>query len=198
VSVDTIDISIEATAPIVAVFEGEAAPTVVVESLPAIVVVIPGQQGVAGTDGVDGAALNPPNVFTDANTSPVVLFKCMPARIQTADGTIKRARAMGTSDTVRKVGGLVLDDTIAIGDSGRVQTSGPFVATTAQWDAVTGETGGLVPGAIYWMSAEFGRIARVAPDTTLYLNPWLIEIGTAKSTTEMVLRIAIVMQLASP
>ncbi|NLH05965.1 hypothetical protein, partial [Acinetobacter baumannii] len=37
---------------------------------------------------------------------------------------------------------------------------GPLELTTAEWDAVTGETGGLVRGFEYYLDDLFGRLTR--------------------------------------
>ena len=61
-------------------------------------------------------------------------------------------------------------------------------ATTDEWDAVTGQTGGLTPAATYYLSAGVpGRITTTAPT-----NPgeYVTVIGEAKSATELTLAIA--------
>ena len=50
--------------------------------------------------------------------------------------------AQANSQSTVKVAGLV-DATTVDGDPLNVVTDGVFVATTAEWDAVTGQTGGL-------------------------------------------------------
>lgn len=90
-----------------------------------------------------------------------------------------RANASGTCD----VAGLVKDTSIAAGASGSVQTDGVFTASTAQWDAVTGGTGGLTPGAIYYLSAgTAGRLTATAPSST---GEFVSRVGKALSTTAL-------------
>jgi len=82
-----------------------------------------------------------------------------------------------------RVLGLVADTTIAIAGSGNVITDGRLAATTGQWDAVTGETGGLTPGAKYYLStATPGMLTQTVPSVDGHV---VAPVGTAKSTTEM-------------
>ena len=78
--------------------------------------------------------------------------------------------------------GLVADVSIADAASGVVQTDGRLSATTTQWDAVTGETGGLTPGARYYLSAgTAGMLTQTAPSVDGNVIAPLIR---AKSTSE--------------
>jgi len=79
--------------------------------------------------------------------------------------------------------GLAVDSTIAAGITGQFQIDGVFEATTAQWDAVAGTTGGLVPNATYFLGAS-GLLTSVVPTTGISAP-----IGTALSPTS--LRVAI-------
>jgi hypothetical protein len=64
-------------------------------------------------------------------------------------------------------------------------------ASTAQWDVVTGQTGGLTPGAMYFLSnSTDGALTTTAPSTG-YICP----IGRALSTTKMALRFDPTVQL---
>ena len=59
-----------------------------------------------------------------------------------------QANAAATSLLV----GLVADATILTTASGKIQTGGPLVAgATATWDAITGDVGGLVFNALYYI-----------------------------------------------
>jgi hypothetical protein len=99
-----------------------------------------------------------------------------------ADATgVKYARA--NADGTRRVVGLVSDSSIANSASGNIATAGSLTATTGQWDAVTGGTGGLTPGSQYWLSsATAGRLTLTAPTTT---GEWAQPIGVAITTTKM-------------
>lgn len=43
--------------------------------------------------------------------------------------------------------------------------AGMLTLTTAEWDAVTGESGGLTPDSYYWLSAVPGEFTATQPDT---------------------------------
>ena len=90
-----------------------------------------------------------------------------------------RANASGTCD----VTGLVRATSIAASASGNVQTDGVLTATTAQWDAVAGTTGGLTAGATYFLSAATaGQITAAAPTTS---GQFVTRIGKAISPTSL-------------
>ncbi len=94
-----------------------------------------------------------------------------------------QANAVGTVNVI----GLVADASISAASTGAVQTDGILSATTTQWDAVAGTTGGLTKDVIYYLDATTaGKITSVAPST---LGQYVKEVGMAISTTE--LRIAI-------
>jgi hypothetical protein len=77
------------------------------------------------------------------------IVKCQPVYTSSA-GKVKLARA-NAAGTARPLA-LVFDASIANGDTGNVQSDGVFTATTAQWDAQTGDVGGLVAKDLYWVS----------------------------------------------
>lgn len=97
-------------------------------------------------------------------------------------GTFKKANgnAAGTSLPI----GLTAAGITAAG-SGAVQTSAELTATTGQWDAVTGQTGGLTPNATYFLDVvTAGKITSTAPATG-----FLIKVGQAMSATKLLIRI---------
>lgn len=81
-----------------------------------------------------------------------------------------------------KVIGLVADVSIADTASGNVQTDGRLSATTGQWDVVTGQVGGLTPGAKYYLSAGTPGQMTVTPPSAD--GNVIAPLGTAKSPTE--------------
>ena len=99
-----------------------------------------------------------------------------------ANGGVKKARAnaLGTSIVV----GIVNDDpSIAAATSGSIATSGVMTATTTQWDAVTGQVGGLTFGTRYYLdAATAGKLTITAPTTA---GNQVVEIGIAMSTIDM-------------
>ena len=92
---------------------------------------------------------------------------------------LARANAGATARPIA----LVRDASIAQSAAGFVQTDGVLEATTAQWDAVTGQTGGLTPGSVYFLSAATaGRLTTTAPTTS---GEYVVRMGIAISTTGM-------------
>jgi hypothetical protein len=105
-----------------------------------------------------------------------------------AAGGFKKAvaNALGTSLVV----GLASAN-INSAASGIIGTAGEIAATTAQWDAVTGQTGGLTFGARYFLdNATAGKITSTAPS-----SGFIVPIGQAMSTTQMLVRIGDRIQL---
>ncbi len=95
-----------------------------------------------------------------------------------------KADAAATMDVV----GLVKDVTIAAAANGMIQTDGILVATTGQWDAVTGDTGGLTAGTVYYLDASTaGSITSTAPTT---VSQYVVQLGRAISTTDMEISIS--------
>lgn len=90
---------------------------------------------------------------------------------------LARANAGATEAAI----GLVKDASVAAAANGAIQTDGLFTATTGEWDAVTGGTGGLTPGSVYFLSsATAGRITTTAPSASgSYVRP----LGRAISET---------------
>lgn len=102
-----------------------------------------------------------------------------------AAGTVKKAQA--TSAALEKCVGLVSDASIAAAATGGVLVNGLLAATTGQWDAVTGEVGGLTPGAQYFLDVTLGLLSQTAPSAA---GQYVRRIGRAFSTTEMLVEIS--------
>lgn len=103
-----------------------------------------------------------------------------------AADTVKLAKANAKSTC--QLAGLGLDPTTAAAAVGNIITSGILVATTAQWDAVAGTTGGLAFGTLYFVDpANFGKLTATPPTTA---GQCVTLVGMAISTTELELRIA--------
>lgn len=78
--------------------------------------------------------------------------------------------------------GLVATQSVASGATGLVQPNGPITATTAQWDAICGTSGGLTFGTIYYLGSAPGTLTATPPDTA---GTWATQVGTGLSPTEM-------------
>ena len=93
------------------------------------------------------------------------------------------ADAAATKDVV----GLVVDTSIASSATGDIQTGGLLEATTGEWDAVTGDAGGLTAGTQYFVDPDAaGMLTDTAPTT---VDDFVCAVGIALSTTEMIIAI---------
>lgn len=89
--------------------------------------------------------------------------------------------------TTSRAIGLVADTSIASATIGNVQTAGLLEATTTQWDAITGDTGGLIPNLLYYVSVDnVGKLVRTSPKV---LGDPLCRVGQAISPTQMNIKI---------
>ena len=92
-------------------------------------------------------------------------------------------RANATALSTSGVIGLVADTSIASAAKGNIGRSGPLDATTAEWDAVTGDVGGLVPGDFYYADPTTpGMITKTVPSTS---GQVVTQVGEALTTTQM-------------
>jgi hypothetical protein len=116
--------------------------------------------------------------MTNANAGPVVIGT--PVYVPVA-GSVDKAKA-DASGTVQ-VMGLVASTSIAAGSPGTVQCDAALSAITTQWDAVTGQTGGLTAGSVYYLDpATPGKLTVTAPTTA---GQYVVRVGLALSTTEL-------------
>ena len=120
--------------------------------------------------------------LTNANASPIVIGTAV---YSSASNTVDKARAnaIGTTNVI----GLVADPSIASASAGGVQIDGVLSATTGQWDAITGGTGGLTVGSFYYLSpTTAGLLTSTATTTT---GEFSVSVGIALSTTELKIEI---------
>ena len=105
----------------------------------------------------------------------------------TATDTVKLARA--NAKATSGILGLGYDTTTAASGTGNIQTDGTLVATTGQWDAVAGTTGGLIFNTLYFLDpSTAGKITSTVP-TSSGVGQCVVVIGRALSTTELELQI---------
>lgn len=103
-----------------------------------------------------------------------------PVYLQAA-GAVKKAQA--NAGATARVVGLVYDASIAASASGSIATDGVLSATTTQWDAITGQTGGLTFGSLYFLDpATAGKLTATPPTTAGQYNTL---VGFALSSTVM-------------
>jgi hypothetical protein len=96
-----------------------------------------------------------------------------------SNGAVDKANAAASG--TKAVLGLVGVASISASASGVIQTDGVLSGTTGEWDAVTGETGGLTPGAVYYLSTTAGQLSQTAPSGS---GQYVTKVGMAISTTE--------------
>lgn len=120
---------------------------------------------------------------TNANAGALVIGTPVYA---SAAGAMDKAGA--TTVSLSKVIGLVQQASISAATSGFIQADGVLTATTAQWDAVAGTTGGLVFGTIYYLSATAGLLTATAPVAS---GSYVLRVGVALSTTELMLNLSL-------
>lgn len=117
--------------------------------------------------------------FTNGEAGPVVIGT--PLYISASDtGKKAKADALGTSD----VAGLVKDASVASAGTGTCVLDGVLTATTGQWDAVTGQTGGLTPGADYYLDFTTAGKMTTTPPADSDTGKFCIKLGTAWTTTD--------------
>ncbi len=124
--------------------------------------------------------------MTNSNASAIAIGRAV---YVSGAAAVNLANA-NASGTVRAIG-LVADTSIANGAVGNIATEGTVTATTTQWDAVTGQTGGLTSGARYFLSnTTAGALTTTAPT-----SGYVVQVGIALSTTKIKLSIGPVVQL---
>lgn len=109
-------------------------------------------------------------------TAGVALRAGAPARI---DNTSKLQTAINDSLADCAVLGLA-PVAFALGDKAGLVTSGPLALTAAEWDAVTGDVGGLVPGDRYYVAGD-GGITKTLPAAPSFVQ----QVGIAVTATLM-------------
>jgi len=126
------------------------------------------------------AAVNSKDVVTLTNANAGSIVIGAPVYQTATSGQVDKARANATG--TKSVIGLVADASIGASSSGQIQTDGILTATTTQWDAITGQTGGLTPGTEYWLdAATAGQLTTSVPGS----GNFLVRVGTALTATDM-------------
>lgn len=98
-----------------------------------------------------------------------------------ANDGVKKAKADASATC--NVVGLVASASVAAAGSAPITTSGVLTATTGQWDAAFGTSGGLTKGTRYFLSAAtVGLGTATAPSTA---GQYVVHLGIALSATEL-------------
>lgn len=106
------------------------------------------------------------------------LVICTPVYISAAD-----IADVADSDALPNVIGIVAEF-ILISATGAVQTDGKLTASTGDWDARTGQTGGLTAGSVYYLDS-WGTLT-TTPPTSGYLT----RLGIAVNATDLEIKIS--------
>ena len=122
--------------------------------------------------------------LTNANVGSLVI--CTPVY---SSGAGACDGAQGDTEAHARCIGLI-QATVGSGLTATVQTGDTFTATTAQWDAVTGGSGGLTPSTKYFVHPTIkGQLTSVPPPST---SPWTSAqwagyVGSSLSTTQLLI-----------
>lgn len=141
------------------------------------------------TSGVAAGSSTTSNLAVPLTNAEAGAINIGQAVYSSGGGSVKKAvaNATGTKDVV----GLVVDTSVNASANGNIATAGVVTATTAQWDAVTGQTGGLTAGAVYFLSAATaGGLTSTMPATG-----FVCRAGRALSTTQLEINIGLPIQL---
>jgi len=127
------------------------------------------------------ASCNEVDVVSMTNSNAGAIVICSPVYVDGA-GTVDLAKADAAATT--EILGLVAEATqIGIAGSGNIQTDGILTATTGEWDAVTGDAGGLTAGSVYYVDPDTaGKLTTTAPTTA---GDFVIRVGVALSTLNL-------------
>ncbi len=102
--------------------------------------------------------------------NPIYVSAVDTAKYANADNTI-------TKDVLA----FAIADVLAT-ETGVFQINGLLTLTTAEWDTVTGDVGGLTAGSVYFLDdVDVARITKVAPITT---GSYLVKVGIAVNSTD--------------
>lgn len=129
-------------------------------------------------DTIVGATAAAMTTGVNANSSSIT--RGQPVYVK-SDGELDLARANASGTTL--VLGLVADASVAAEGTVNVQLDGILTAETTEWDALTGGTGGLTPGAVYCVSPDTAG-SLVLQSHSWEAGEWNCPVLLAKSATE--------------
>lgn len=151
----------------------------------------------AGTGGGSGGGTGPtdPNRYDSyLNADSAAMVKGTPIY---ATGTSTARPAIGNT-VGRKVIGLYSDDAdLNPGGAGNFLVEGSLIASMAQWQLITGNAGGLIPGARYYLDLLVpGKLNASVPLTSPPVGSYQVSVGYASSPVEFVLDLQSSIRLA--
>lgn len=119
--------------------------------------------------------------FTATNNSGSVI---PPAASVYVDGSGDVVAAQADSLSTSRVAGLASEELIDA-ETGQILAVGKVSFATADWDAVTGGSGGLTPGAVYYLSpTTAGHLTTTAPTTA---SQTVVPVLFALTTTDAII-----------
>lgn len=122
------------------------------------------------------------NLFPFSNDNASPLIRCQPIYASSEDGG-NLAIANNTGKSI--VTGLVADTSVASAATGLGVAGGVMVASTDEWDAVCGTTGGLAFGVTYYLDpATPGRLTDSPPESPADDGDEVVPIITSLSATK--------------
>lgn len=77
------------------------------------------------------------------------------------------------------------------GERALVQFAGPLTLTTAEWDAITGGSGGLTLGPYYLDAASAGKLTTTSPS---FDGTFVVQVGIATSPTDFIIQLGGIVQ----
>jgi len=136
------------------------------------------------TDVTTRAGANPPGNGTTYNAiagttfligTPVVQDPSTPSVLPGQATNAVASRVVGLAAGAGVEGGPV-----------PVQYAGPLQLTVAQWDALTGDTGGLIRGELYFLDVALGKLSVNPPVAG---GQFVVAVGMASAATELIVNI---------
>jgi hypothetical protein len=125
-------------------------------------------------------AANPTEQFAVTNNAGVPILAGSPV-------TALGVRGDASSGATAPVVGLAITTTAPTMPT-PLQIVGALVLTTAQWDAVTGSSGGLVAGALYTLAPSPGQLSTSPPTTP---GQSVVALGTARDANTLIILLAL-------
>lgn len=134
-----------------------------------------GTVGATGATGAGGTL-----TVTNDNAGSLVIGQCVYPK---SNGHVDLASAnAGQAHPC----GFVVSTSITSGGTGLIQGTGFVTATTTQWDAAIGTSGGLTAGSNYFCTTTAGVLSPTAPSST---GNRVVLVGLAQSSTVMLIQI---------
>lgn len=137
---------------------------------------------IASTDNLESTIISTQMINGTAST--IVKFKSV--YVDSTGSVNSFDQATGFSASADVVG-MVVDTSIASGATGNIALSGILEGTTGEWDAVTGQTGGLTKGSTYFLGVGTAGNITVTPPSVS--GDVVVSMGTALTTTKFKLNI---------